>query len=115
MVHEEIFEAFFLQADMDCDGVISGLEAINFFKATNIPQPTLAKIWKFADEGQRGFLSRQQFYNALKLVTIVQTGQELTPELVKAAFIGTTASQIPPPQLRPTQQFSNIKKEGTIL
>ena len=44
MVYGEIFEALFLQADVNCDGVISGPEAINFFKATNIPQPTLAKV-----------------------------------------------------------------------
>jgi len=49
MVHAEIFEAFFLQADADCDGVISGPEAVNFFKATNIPQSTLAKVLQYSN------------------------------------------------------------------
>lgn len=44
MAHAEVFDAFFLQADVDCDGVISGPEAVNFFKATDLPQPTLAKV-----------------------------------------------------------------------
>jgi hypothetical protein len=44
MAHAEVFEAFFLQADADCDGVISGPEAVNFFKAIDLSQPVLAKV-----------------------------------------------------------------------
>lgn len=72
-----------------------------------------SQIWKFADEGHRGFLSRQEFYNALKLVTVAQTGRELTPELVKAALIGPVASQIPPPRMTSIHPFANIKKTST--
>jgi epidermal growth factor receptor substrate 15 len=62
---------------------------------------TLAKIWQFADQGRTGYLSRPEFYNALKLVTVGQTGRELSAELVKAALTGPAAAQIPPPQINP--------------
>lgn len=59
----------------------------------------ILQIWQFSDENRAGFLSRQEFYNALKLVTVAQTGRDLTPELVKAALKGPAASQIPPPRI----------------
>lgn len=57
------------------------------------------QIWQFSDQNRAGFLSRQEFINALKLVTVAQTGRDLTPELVKAALNGPAASQIPPPRI----------------
>lgn len=67
------------------------------------------QIWQFADQGRTGFLSRPEFYNALKLVTVAQTGRELTPELVKAALTGPAAAQIPPPRINtPAAPPSNL-------
>ncbi|CAK9200109.1 unnamed protein product [Sphagnum troendelagicum] len=97
----EIFDAFFRRADTDRDGRISGAEAVAFFQGANLPQVTLAKIWQFADQGRTGYLSRPEFYNALKLVTVGQTGRELSAELVKAALTGPAAAQIPPPRINP--------------
>lgn len=57
------------------------------------------QIWQYADQGRTGFLSRVEFYNALKLVTVAQTGREITPELVRAALTGPAAAQIPPPRI----------------
>lgn len=59
----------------------------------------MMQIWQFADQGRSGFLSRVEFYNALKLVTVAQTGRDLTPELVRAALTGPAAAQIPPPRI----------------
>lgn len=59
----------------------------------------MVQIWQFADQGRTGFLSRVEFYNALKLVTVAQTGREITPELVRAALTGPAAAQIPPPRI----------------
>lgn len=66
------------------------------------------QIWQFSDENRQGFLSRQEFYNALKLVTVAQTGRELTPELVKAALNGPAGSQIPPPRINPPTPPPNV-------
>ncbi|KAG6403319.1 hypothetical protein SASPL_135536 [Salvia splendens] len=60
---------------------------------------SVVKIWTFADQNRLGFLGRQEFYNALKLVTVAQSKRELTPELVKNALYGPASFKIPPPQI----------------
>ena len=51
-----------------------------------------------ADQSHSGFLSKQEFINALKLVTVAQR-RELTPDIVKAALYGPAAAKIPAPQI----------------
>ncbi|KAJ8544750.1 hypothetical protein K7X08_017333 [Anisodus acutangulus] len=92
------FEAYFRRADLDQNGRISGAEAVAFLKGSNLPQPVLAQIWTYADQSRTGFLSRQEFYNALKLVTVAQN-RELTPEIVKAALFTPASAKIPAPQI----------------
>ncbi|XP_024524130.1 actin cytoskeleton-regulatory complex protein pan1 isoform X2 [Selaginella moellendorffii] len=97
------FESFFRQADVDGDGRISGMEAIAFFRGAGLPQIVLAKIWQLADQAQRGFLTKPEFFHALKLVTVAQSGRELTPEISRAALLGPASTQIPPPRIIPAQ------------
>lgn len=52
-----------------------------------------------ADQAKTGFLGRNDFYNALKLVTVAQSKRDLTPDIVKAALFGPAASKIPAPQI----------------
>ncbi|XP_073112883.1 uncharacterized protein [Elaeis guineensis] len=54
-----------------------------------------------ADQNRTGFLGRQEFYNALKLVTVAQSGRELTADIVKSALYGPAAAKIPAPQINP--------------
>ncbi|CAH1449598.1 unnamed protein product [Lactuca virosa] len=57
-------------------------------------------IWQHADQNRIGFLGRQEFYNALKLVTVAQSKRELTPDIVKSALYGLASAKIPPPQIK---------------
>ncbi|GAA0183024.1 membrane traffic protein [Lithospermum erythrorhizon] len=104
------FEAYFQLADLNRDGRISGVEAIGFFKASNLPKLVLAEIWNYADHNKTGFLGRQEFYNALKLVTVAQSKQELTPEVVKAALLGPAAPKIPAPKIN----FAVLPNPGLV-
>lgn len=52
-----------------------------------------------ADQSHTGFLGRQEFYNFLKLVTVVQSKRDLTPDIVKAALYGPASAKIPAPQI----------------
>lgn len=94
----EVFETYFKQADLDRDGRISGAEAVAFFQGSNLPKNVLAQIWTYANQSQTGFLGRPEFYNYLRLVTVAQSGRELTPDIVKAA-LGPAAAQIPAPKI----------------
>ena len=72
------------------------------------------QIWQFADQGRTGFLSRVEFYNALKLVTVAQTGRDITPDLVRAALTGPAAAQIPPPRINtPTPPTPGFGQSAT--
>ncbi|XP_057794702.1 uncharacterized protein LOC131010991 [Salvia miltiorrhiza] len=98
-VSMEKFEEYFQKADADRDGRISGVEAVAFLQGSNLPRQVLAQIWMHADQNRTGFLSRPEFYNALKLVTVAQSKRELTPDIVKAALYGPASAKIPPPQI----------------
>ncbi|XP_042380207.1 uncharacterized protein LOC121972617 [Zingiber officinale] len=39
-----LFDAYFLRADVDRDGRISGKEAVTFFEGSNLPRPVLAQM-----------------------------------------------------------------------
>lgn len=69
------------------------------------------QIWMHADHNHTSYLGRQEFYNALKLVTVAQSKRELTPDIVKAALYGPAATKIPPPQINlsatPAQQINS--------
>ncbi|XP_008812780.2 epidermal growth factor receptor substrate 15-like isoform X2 [Phoenix dactylifera] len=97
----DTFDAYFGRADLDRDGRISGAEAVAFLQGSNLPKNILAQIWMHADQSRTGFLGRQEFYNALKLVTVAQSGRELTPDIVKSALYGPAAAKIPAPQINP--------------
>ncbi|RAL52389.1 hypothetical protein DM860_007246 [Cuscuta australis] len=95
----EQFEVYFQRADLDRDGRISGAEAVAFLQGSNLPKQVLAQVWMHADQSHSGFLSRGEFYNALKLVTVAQSKRDLTPDIVKAALYGPASSKIPAPQI----------------
>ncbi|XP_047314899.1 epidermal growth factor receptor substrate 15-like 1 isoform X2 [Impatiens glandulifera] len=107
----DLFDAYFRRADLDKDGRISGSEGVTFFQGSNLPKQVLAQIWMHADHNKTGFLGRNEFYNALKLVTVAQSKRELTPDIVKAALYGPASTKIPAPQItfaaQPTLQSNS--------
>ncbi|RWW24125.1 hypothetical protein BHE74_00037895 [Ensete ventricosum] len=39
-----VFDAYFIRADLDRDGRISGHEAVSFFQGSNLPRQVLAQV-----------------------------------------------------------------------
>uniref|UniRef100_A0A0D3FDD5 Uncharacterized protein n=1 Tax=Oryza barthii TaxID=65489 RepID=A0A0D3FDD5_9ORYZ len=99
MAGMEAFEAYFRRADLNQDGRISGQEAVAFFQGVNLPQQVLAQVWMHADKNKTGFLGRPEFFNALRLVTVAQSGRQLTPDIVQSALYGPAAARIPAPKI----------------
>ncbi|WOK99912.1 epidermal growth factor receptor substrate 15-like 1 [Canna indica] len=98
-VDMRVFDAYFVRADVDRDGRISGGEAVAFFQGSNLPRHVLAQIWMYADQKRAGFLGREEFFHALRLVTVAQRGIELTPATVQAALKYPDAAKIPAPKI----------------
>lgn len=69
---EQRYYAFvFSEADKDSDGIIRGREGL-FLSSSGLEKHQLAKIWQFADHDGKGYLTCNDFYVALKLVSYVQ-------------------------------------------
>ncbi|XP_042414203.1 intersectin-1-like isoform X1 [Zingiber officinale] len=101
VVDMRVFDAYFTRADADRDGRISGSEAVAFFQGSGLPRNVLAQAWMYADQKRAGFLGREEFYNALRLVTVAQRGIQLTPDTVQAVLKIPDAAKIPAPKINP--------------
>ncbi|XP_014484049.1 PREDICTED: epidermal growth factor receptor substrate 15-like 1 isoform X2 [Dinoponera quadriceps] len=79
-------EKLFLQADMDMDGFVSGLEIKDVFLQSGLPHTVLAHIWSLCDTCQSGKLNKEQFAIAMWLIKQTLNGIDppanLTPEMV---------------------------------
>ncbi|GJN30182.1 hypothetical protein PR202_gb18468 [Eleusine coracana subsp. coracana] len=100
MAGMEAFEVYFRRADLNQDGRISGQEAVAFFQGANLPQQVLAQVWMHADQNKTG-LPRQAgvLQRATRLVTVAQSGRQLTPDIVQSALYGPAAARIPAPKI----------------
>ncbi len=67
----ELYNDWFGRADVDRDNRLSGAEAVAFFGKSGLDKQTLFKVWQGV-AGDRPYLSRQEFYTAMKLVAVAQ-------------------------------------------
>ncbi|XP_076760740.1 epidermal growth factor receptor pathway substrate 15 isoform X1 [Xylocopa sonorina] len=79
-------EKLFLQADLDMDGYVSGIEIKDVFLQSGLPQSVLAHIWSLCDTCQSGKLNKEQFALAMWLIKQKLRGIEppttLSPDMV---------------------------------
>jgi len=61
--------------------MLNGNELKDFFMMTNLPPNVLGLIWGLSDQGQKGYLTRDEFVIALKLINVKLAGYDLTPVL----------------------------------
>ncbi|GAA6104030.1 epidermal growth factor receptor substrate 15-like 1 isoform X1 [Tachysurus ichikawai] len=72
------YETFYRQVDPGNTGRVGPTEAALFLKKSGLPDITLGKIWDLADPDGKGFLDKQGFYVALRLVACAQSGQDVS-------------------------------------
>eukprot|EP00898_Chlorokybus_atmophyticus_P007677 jgi/Chlat1/7910/Chrsp68S07352 len=89
------YDDWFELADGDADGRVTGQDAIQFFARSQLRRETLAKIWVMADASRSGFLDKRAFARAMRLISLAQAGEEITPENILAK----EASWTKPPQM----------------
>lgn len=70
------YEALFKQADAKGKGTIGAAQAASFLKQSGLKESVLKQIWDLADPSGKGFLDKQGFFVALKLIAVVQNGKE---------------------------------------
>nr|XP_021329126.1 epidermal growth factor receptor substrate 15-like 1 isoform X7 [Danio rerio] len=87
-----VYENFYRQVDPGNTGRVGPTEAALFLKKSGLPDITLGKIWDLADPDGKGFLDKQGFYVALRLVACAQSGHDIS--------ISSLNLPVPPPKFK---------------
>ncbi|CAL8395609.1 unnamed protein product [Boreogadus saida] len=93
-----VYESFYRQVDPGNTGRVGPTEAALFLKKSGLPDITLGKIWDLADPDGKGYLDKQGFYVALRLVASAQCGQEVS--------LSSLNLNAPPPKFKDTSSPS---------
>ncbi|XP_019066210.1 epidermal growth factor receptor substrate 15-like 1 [Fukomys damarensis] len=89
-----LYESYYKQVDPAHTGRVGASEAALFLKKSGLSDVTLGKIWDLADPEGKGFLDKQGFYVALRLVACAQSGHEVT--------LSNLSLSMPPPKFHDT-------------
>ncbi|CAI2172100.1 9968_t:CDS:10 [Funneliformis geosporum] len=81
---KHVYSQLFQAADEDKKDVITGASAVKFFGKSGLPPQVLSQIWQFADSENEGFLTKQTFCVAIKLIAQAQNGKSLDPANINA-------------------------------
>ncbi|XP_051233738.1 epidermal growth factor receptor substrate 15-like 1 isoform X2 [Dicentrarchus labrax] len=93
-----VYENLYRQVDPGNTGRVGPTEAALFLKKSGLPDITLGKIWDLADPEGKGYLDKQGFYVALRLVACAQSGQEVS--------LSSLNLTVPPPKFKDTSSPS---------
>jgi epidermal growth factor receptor substrate 15 len=74
--------AIFAQADPSELSVLTGDVAVRIFSGANVSLPILGEIWKIADEGKKGWLSKREVHIAVRLMGHAQAGTTVAKSLI---------------------------------
>ncbi|XP_075063486.1 epidermal growth factor receptor substrate 15-like 1 isoform X4 [Mixophyes fleayi] len=72
-----LYETYYKQVDPSHTGRVGPAEAALFLKKSALSDIILGKIWDLADPEGKGYLDKQGFYVALRLVACAQSGHEV--------------------------------------
>ncbi|XP_061744933.1 epidermal growth factor receptor substrate 15-like 1 isoform X3 [Nerophis ophidion] len=105
-----VFENLYRQVDPGNTGRVGPTEAALFLKKSGLPDVTLGKIWDLADPDGKGYLDKQGFYVALRLVACAQSGHDIS--------LSSLNVTVPPPKFvsptlkpGPPSDLSTLKRE----
>jgi EH domain-containing protein 1 len=80
--HQKIYQEWFNFSDSDGDGRITGNDATKFFSMSNLSRQDLKQVWAIADSKRQGYLGFKEFVAAMQLISLVQAGHEISPDLL---------------------------------
>lgn len=78
MDKKKLYGLWFMTADADRDGRVTGKDAVNFFAYSGLTREVLARVWALADHQRAGYLDVERFATAMDLVSLAQSGETLS-------------------------------------
>ncbi|KAM5192473.1 epidermal growth factor receptor substrate 15-like 1 isoform 2-T2 [Mantella aurantiaca] len=88
------YETYYKQVDPSHIGRVGPSEAALFLKKSALSDVVLGKIWDLADPEGKGYLDKQGFFVALRLVACAQSGHEVS--------LASLNIPVPPPKFNDT-------------
>ncbi|XP_061211840.1 epidermal growth factor receptor substrate 15-like 1 isoform X2 [Neopsephotus bourkii] len=89
-----LYETYYKQVDPAYTGRVGANEAALFLKKSGLSDIILGKIWDLADPEGKGYLDKQGFYVALRLVACAQNGHDVN--------LSSLNLSVPPPKFHDT-------------
>merc|ERR1711871_248006 len=74
------FDQLFAKADANRSGQLSGSIAVGFLMTSGLQKEVLKEIWNIADCNQLSLLRPQDFYIAMRLISMAQNGMTVSKE-----------------------------------
>ncbi|XP_070604515.1 epidermal growth factor receptor substrate 15-like 1 isoform X1 [Erythrolamprus reginae] len=72
-----LYETYYKQVDPACTGRVGSSDAALFLKKSGLADAILGKIWDLADPEGKGFLDKQGFFIAMRLIACAQSGHDV--------------------------------------
>ncbi|XP_013926415.1 PREDICTED: epidermal growth factor receptor substrate 15-like 1 [Thamnophis sirtalis] len=72
-----LYETYYKQVDPACTGRVGSSDAALFLKKSGLTDAILGKIWDLADPEGKGFLDKQGFFIAMRLIACAQSGHDV--------------------------------------
>ncbi|XP_069088785.1 epidermal growth factor receptor substrate 15 [Pleurodeles waltl] len=89
-----LYEKYFRQVESGNTGKVLASDAALFLKRSGLTDLILGKIWDLADTDGKGYLNKQEFYVALRLVSCAQSGHDVSLSSLNVV--------VPPPRFHDT-------------
>ncbi|XP_029473301.1 epidermal growth factor receptor substrate 15 isoform X2 [Rhinatrema bivittatum] len=89
-----LYEKYYRQVDSGNTGKVLASDAALFLKTSRLTDLILGKIWDLADTDAKGYLNKQEFYVALRLVACAQNGLDVS--------LNSLNLVVPPPRFHDT-------------
>ena len=81
--HEKgYYSNMLMQANPSGSNRVGGASGVAFFKRSGLPKETLKNIWLMAAKTSNEYLTRDEFYVALRLIAYAQNGMQVSEEAV---------------------------------
>ena len=70
----------FMLANKSNSANLSGMDAVDFLKKSGLPKEKLQFTWRFSARTSKEFLTRDEFYCAIRMIAYMQNGIEVSEE-----------------------------------
>ncbi|KAL4087635.1 hypothetical protein PRIC1_013524 [Phytophthora ramorum] len=90
---QQYYDVLFSHVDDQRRNAIGGQQAVAFFTRSHVEKTILREVWSIADVQRRSELSRNEFYVAMRLISMAQRGEQVSVQ----RFLQLAAMQFPLP------------------